>query len=267
MAAMMSDPSSLIQERRDDGVCTLRLNRPEVHNAFDDRLISDLTGCLERLGADDAVRAVVLTGQGKSFSAGADLNWMLRMADHGDEDNLADARALAKLMATLNTLPKPTIAKVNGAAFGGGLGLVCCCDIAIADERAKFGTTEVRLGIMPSVISPYVIAAIGARRARRIMLTGERFDANEALRIGLVHQIEQAANIDQVVDAILDHILAGGPKALGATKALVRDISDRPVSAELIEETAKRIAELRATPEAKEGLGAFLEKRSPNWHR
>jgi len=263
----MSDHSLFILERRDDGVGTIRLNRPDIHNAFDDRLIKDLTGCLEELSNDDTVRVIVLTGHGKSFSAGADLNWMRRMADYGEENNLADARALAKLMATLNELPKPTIAKVNGAALGGGVGLVCCCDMAIADERAKFGTTEVRLGIMPSVISPYVVAAIGARQARRIMLTGERFDAKEALRIGLVHQIEPAADLDQAVDAILDHILAGGPKALGATKALIRDISGQPMTTDLAEETAKRIALLRATPEAKEGLGAFLEKRPPNWHR
>jgi methylglutaconyl-CoA hydratase len=267
MVVVMNDHSHFILRRREDGVCTISLNRPEIHNAFDDRLIRDLTGCLEELSTDDALRAVVMTGQGKSFSAGADLNWMRRSADYGEEENFADARALAKLMAILNEFPKPTIAKVNGAALGGGVGLVCCCDIAIADDRAKFGTTEVRLGIMPSVISPYVIAAIGARQARRFMLTGERFDANEALRTGLVHQIEPTSHLDQSVDAILDHILAGGPKALQATKALIREISGRPITADLTEETAKRIAQLRATPEAKEGLGAFLEKRSPSWCR
>ena len=263
----MNDHSHFILGRREDGVCTISLNRPEIHNAFDDRLISDLTGCLEELSADDAVRAVVMTGQGNSFSAGADLNWMRRSADYGEEENFADARALAKLMATLNEFPRPTIAKVNGAALGGGVGLVCCCDIAIADERAKFGTTEVRLGIMPSVISPYVIAAIGARHARRFMLTGERFDANEALRTGLVHQVEPTSHLDQAVEDVLDHILAGGPKALRATKALIREISGRPITPDLTEETAKRIARLRATPEAKEGLGAFLDKRSPYWCR
>lgn len=261
----MSDTSLFILERGDDGVCTIVLNRPDIHNAFDDRLILDLTDCLEWLGADETVRAVVLTGKGKSFSAGADLNWMRRSADYGEEENLADARALAKLMTTLNALPKPTIAKINGAALGGGVGLICCCDIAIADDHAKFGTTEVRLGIIPSVISPYVIAAIGSRRARRIMLTGERFDAKEALRIGLVHQIEPAANLDQAVNAIINDLLASGPKAVQASKALVRDLAGQPITADLVDETAKRIARLRSTPEAKEGLGAFLEKRPPSW--
>ncbi len=262
----MHDSNFLVLERRDDGVCIISLNRPDIHNAFDDRLIRDLTVCLESLGADGAVRAVVLTGRGKSFSAGADLNWMRRMADYGEAENLADARDLAKLMTTLNELPKPTIAKVNGAALGGGVGLVCCCDIAIASDRAMFGTTEVRLGLIPSVIGPYVITAIGSRQARCIMLTGERFDAAEALRIGLVHQIEAADTLDRAVETALDHLLASGPRAIEAGKALVQDLSAQPITAEMVDETAKRIARLRATAEAKEGLGAFLEKRAPNWH-
>ena len=263
----MNDSSFFIVERQGNGVCTISLNRPDIHNAFDDRLIGDLTECLERLGADGTARAVVLTGKGRSFSAGADLNWMRRSADYGEDENLADARALAKLMTTLNTLPKPTIAKINGAALGGGVGLVCCCDIAIASDRAKFGTTEVRLGIMPSVIGPYVVAAIGPRHARRIMLTGERFDATEALRIGLVHQVEPASDLDQAVNTVLDGILEGGPKAIQATKALVQDIAGRPINADLVDETANRIARLRSTEEAKEGLGAFLEKRPPDWQQ
>ncbi len=261
----MGENNLLVLDRRDDGVCVISLNRTDIHNAFDDRLIRDLTACLEGLGADDAVRAVVLTGKGRSFSAGADLNWMRRMAGYGEADNLADARDLAKLMKTLNELPKPTIAKVNGAALGGGVGLVCCCDIAIANDQAMFGTTEVRLGLIPSVIGPYVIAAIGARQARRIMLTGERFGAVEALRIGLVHQVEAADALDQAVEAVLGHLLASGPRAIEAGKALVHDLSMRPITPEIVDETAKRIARLRATPEAKEGLGAFLEKRSPTW--
>lgn len=261
----MSDLSLFILERQDNGVCTVTLNRPDIHNAFDDRLIADLTDCLEGLGRDEAVRAVVLTGKGKSFSAGADLNWMRRSADYGEAENLADARSLAKLLATLNTLPKPTIAKVNGAALGGGVGLICCCDVVITSDRAKFGTTEVRLGIMPSAIGPYVVEAIGPRQARRIMLTGERLDAQEAFRIGLVHQIEPADALDQAVNAVLGDFLAGGPKAIQASKALVRDLVSRPIDADLVEETATRIARLRSTPEAKEGLSAFLKKRSPDW--
>ncbi|MGI9500649.1 MAG: enoyl-CoA hydratase-related protein, partial [Geminicoccaceae bacterium] len=185
----MTDACPFSLECRADGVAVITLDRPEIHNAFDDRLIATLTQALTTIGADDRVRAVLLTGRGKSFSAGADLNWMRRSADYGEDENLEDARALAKLMATLDRLPKPTIAKINGAALGGGVGLICCCDIAIAADHARFGTTEVKLGIMPSVIGPYVVAAIGTRQARRITLTGERFDAAEALRIGLVHEI------------------------------------------------------------------------------
>ncbi len=261
----MNDRDFFVLERRADGVCTISLNRPDVHNAFDDRLIKDLTDCLENLGADATVRAVVLTGKGNSFSAGADLNWMRRMADFGEAENFADARDLAKLMTTLNELPKPTIAKVNGAALGGGVGLVCCCDIAIASDEAKFGTTEVRLGLIPSVIGPYVVAAIGTRQARRITLTGERFDAAEALRIGLVHQVEAPGDLDQALEKVLGHLLQGGPKAIEAGKALLLDLADRPITADMVEDTAKRIAKLRATAEAKEGLGAFLEKRAPSW--
>ena len=207
----------------------------------------------------------MLTGRGKSFSAGADLNWMRRSADYGEAEKLADARALAKLMATLDRLPRPTIAKVNGAALGGGVGLVCCCDIAIAADHARFGTTEVKLGIMPSAIGPYVIRAIGARASRRIMLTGERFDATEACRIGLVHQIAPAEALDQTVETVLQELLGAGPKAVQAAKSLVHDIGGQPISPDVIDLTATRIAALRATPEAREGLGAFLEKRKPSW--
>ena len=252
-------------DHRADGVAVVTLDRPEIHNAFDDRLIADLTLALEALGADDEVRALLLTGRGKSFSAGADLNWMRRSADYGEDENLKDARALAKLMSTLDRLPKPTVAKVNGAALGGGVGLVCGCDIAVAAEHARFGTTEVKLGIMPSVIGPYVIRAIGARAARRIMLTGERFDAAEAQRLGLVHQVAEADALDQTVEAVIKELLGSGPGAVLATKTLIRDLGGRPISDDVIDETAKRIAALRATPEAKEGLGAFLEKRSLSW--
>lgn len=261
----MNSGELLILQRRDDHVCTITLNRPDIHNAFDDRLIRALTACLEELGADETVRAIVLTGQGKSFSAGADLNWMRRMADYSEAENLADARDLAKLMTTLDTLTKPTIAKVNGAALGGGLGLVCCCDIAIASEQATFGTTEARLGLIPSVIGPYVVRTIGARQARRITLTSERFDAGEALRIGFVHQVEAVADLDRAVEVVLDHLLASGPKAVEAGKKLIADLANRPIGTAIVDETAKRIAKLRATSEAKEGLSAFLEKRPPGW--
>ncbi len=259
------DDRLLLIERRADGVCRISLNRPEIHNAFDDRLIKTLTDRLVGIGEDRDVRAVVLTGVGKSFSAGADLNWMRRSADYDEAENLADARALAKLMTTLSQLPKPTVARVNGTALGGGVGLVCCCDIAIAADHATFGITEVRLGIIPSVIGPYVIAAMGARQAGRFVLTGERFDAVEAMRLGVVHQIAPMAALDQSVEACLQHLLAGGPKAVTAAKELVRDLAGQPVSPGLVDETAKRIAALRVTPEAREGLGAFLDKRRPSW--
>jgi len=259
----MSD--SLATDRRPDGVVRVTLSRPDVHNAFDDRLIAELTDALTRLGQDEGVRALVLTGAGKSFSAGADLNWMRRMAGYSDEENLTDARALARLMQTLNDLPKPTVARVNGAALGGGTGLVACCDIAIASDKASFGTTEARLGIIPAVIGPYVIAAIGPRQARRLMLTGERIPAGEAARIGLVHEVAPADGLDAAVDAVLESLLRCGPKALAAAKRLVRDLTGRPITADLIDDTAQRIAQLRATAEAREGITAFLEKRRPAW--
>jgi methylglutaconyl-CoA hydratase len=252
-------------ERRAGGVVWLTLDRPEIHNAFDDRLIAELTAGLARLGAEDAVRVVVLTGAGRSFSAGADLNWMRRTASYGEAENLADARALAKLMQTLNELPQPTVARVNGAALGGGTGLVACCDIVVASEQATFGTTEVRLGLIPAVIGPYVLAAIGPRHARRLMLTGERISAAEALRLGLVHEVVAADQLDASVEQIVGDLLKSGPHAIAAAKRLIRDLDGRPIEPSLVETTAQRIAALRATAEAREGVGAFLEKRAPGW--
>jgi methylglutaconyl-CoA hydratase len=252
-------------ERRADGVVWVTLDRPEIHNAFDDRLIAGLTAELGRLGGEDAVRVVVLTGAGKSFSAGADLNWMRRTASYGEAENLADARALAKLMQTLNELPKPTVARVGGAALGGGTGLVACCDIVVASERATFGTTEVRLGLIPSVIGPYVLAAVGPRHARRLMLTGERIGAIEAARLGLVHEVVPEDQLDAAVARVVGELLKGGPGAIAAAKSLVRDLVGQPIGPEVIDGTARRIAALRTTPEAREGVGAFLEKRLPGW--
>ena len=257
----------LATERHPDGSARITLNRPDIHNAFDDRLIAELTAELTALASDDAVRAVVLTGSGRSFSAGADLNWMRRTSTYGEAENLADARALAELMATLHQLPKPTIARVNGAALGGGTGLVACCDIVVASSQAVFGTTEVRLGLIPAVIGPYVVAAIGVRQARRLILTGERIDAAEAARIGLVHEVVAAEELDAAIAAVLDHLRKGGPDALAAAKRLVHDLAGRPIEPELIDDTARRIAALRATAEAREGLAAFLDKRQASWLR
>ncbi len=246
------------------GIAWLTMTRAEVHNAFDDAMIAALTEALEGLGGDPAVRAVVLAAAGKSFSAGADLGWMKRMAGCGQAENLADARALGKLMWTLDRLPKPTIARVQGAAFGGGVGLVACCDIAIGTAAARFMLSEVKLGLLPAVISPYVVKAIGQRAARRFFLTAERFDAEEALRLGLLHQLVAEADLDAAAGRSLDALLMGGPAALTAAKDLLFAV-DRPLDVAVIEETAQRIATIRASAEGQEGLAAFLEKRKPAW--
>ena len=247
------------------GVATLTLNRPALHNAFDDALIESLLLALAAIEDDPAVRAVVLRSEGKSFSAGADLNWMRRMAGYDREQNRNDALQLAALMARLNGLNKPTIARVQGAAFGGGVGLVACCDIAVAAERALFALTEVRLGLLPAVISPYVIAAIGERAARRYMLTGERFDAAEALRIGLLHEAVPEDQLDSALERLLESLLKGGPQALTKAKELIFAVSRRPAGEALIADTAERITDVRASDEGREGVGAFLEKRPPAW--
>ena len=250
-----------------DGVATIRLNRPDVHNAFDDALIAELTGALRAVAAAADIRAVVLAATGKSFSAGADLTWMRRMAGASIAENEADARALAELMRTLHDLAKPTVAVVQGPAYGGGVGLVAACDIAIAAETATFALSEVRLGLIPAVVSPYVVAAIGARVARRYFLTGERFGAAEALRLGLVHLVAGAARLDEALRGVLAALAEGGPVAQAAAKRLVADVAGRPIDAALAAETARCIADIRAGAEAKEGIAAFLDKRKPAWRR
>jgi len=220
---------------------------------------------LNRLEAEPALRVIVLAANGKSFSAGADLNWMRRMAGYTAEENYRDALALTALMRTLNDLRKPTIARVQGAAFGGGVGLVACCDIAIAADAAKFSLSEVRLGLIPAAISPYVIAAIGARAARRYFLTGERFDAQEAFRLGLVHEVCSGDALDARVEALVTALLECGPGAVLAAKDLVSAVAHRPIDRALNDDTARRIATIRASEEGKEGVAAFLEKRKPRW--
>jgi methylglutaconyl-CoA hydratase len=246
-------------------VATVTLNRPELHNAFDDRLIHELTHALEKIGRDPAVRVVVLRGAGKSFSAGADLNWMKRMASYTEADNMRDAVAMANLMHTLAALPRPTIARVQGAALGGGVGLVACCDIAIAAEEAVFSLSEVRLGLIPSVISPYVMRAIGRRAAHRYFLTAERFSAADALRIGLVHEVAASSELDRRVSAVIAELMKGGPHALAAAKQLISDVAQARLDDALVAETARRIAAIRVSPEGREGIAAFLEKRKPGW--
>jgi len=247
------------------GCATVTLNRPELHNAFDDALIANLTAELARLAADEKVRVVVLAAAGKSFSAGADLNWMRRMADYTRQENVADAMALAELLRTLAELPKPTIARVQGAAFGGGVGLVAACDIVLASTRASFCLSEVKLGLIPATISPYVIAAIGPRAARRYFISAERFDAGRALQLGLAHEVVPEEELDAALESLVERLLANGPEAMAAAKRLVADVAWRPVDETLLRETAERIADARASAEGKEGLAAFLEKRAPGW--
>lgn len=256
---------SVLVEIFDEGIATVTLNRARVHNAFDEELISGLTGALHALERNPEVRVVVLAAEGKSFSAGADLNWMERMAKAPSKTNLEDALALAGLMRALDGLSKPTIARVQGAAYGGGVGLVAACDIAIAGREATFALSEVRLGLIPAVIGPYVIQAMGARRARRYFLTGERFDVAEAYRIGLVHDICEMQDLDGRVQLAASQLLMGGPKALAAAKKLIADAAARPLDDDLSRDTAARIAELRAGDEGREGVAAFLERRNAAW--
>lgn len=246
-------------------VARITLNRADVHNAFDDRLIATLTARLRELDASAQVRVVVLAANGKSFSAGADLNWMKRMAAYSEAENLRDAVGLGDLMHTLSTLSKPTIARVQGAAYGGGVGLVACCDIAVGTPETSFSLSEVRLGLIPAVISPHVVAAVGERQARRYFLTAERFDATQAHRMGLLHEIVDASQLDARIDEIIAHLLKGGPKSQTAAKRLIEAVVNRPIDRALVEDTAERIARIRVTPEGREGVAAFLDKRAPGW--
>ena len=255
---------SLLLERAGP-VARLRLNRPELHNAFDARLIAGLTKALEALGADPGVRVVVLEGAGASFSAGADLNWMRSMATASEQANRDDALALALLLRTLDALPKPTVARVQGAAFGGGVGLVAACDIAIGVPDAKFGLTESRLGLLPAVISPYVLAAIGARHARRYFANAEIFDAAQAHRIGLLHEVVPADQLDAAIDRHVALLLKAGPIAAATAKTLVARVMHASDRDAIDAANADLIARLRVSPEGQEGIGAFLEKRPPAW--
>lgn len=255
---------SLLVDRK-GGVARVTLNRPDVRNAFDDALIGALTKALGELNRDASVKVVVLAGSGPAFCAGADLNWMKRMAGYGDDENLRDARALADMLAALHGLDKPTIARVHGPAFAGGTGLVAACDIAVGTPEAKFCFSEAKLGLSPATISPYVMRAIGARAASRYFLTAEVFGAEEALRIGMLSALVPAAELDATVEALVQHLLAGGSEAHARIKDLIRQVAGRPIDDTLTADTARRIAEIRASAEGKEGIAAFLEKRKPKW--
>ena len=254
--------SRLLKERQGK-VARLILNRPERHNAFDEALIEELTQAIDEAENDPSVRVLVLAANGKSFSAGADLDWMRRMAAYSEEENLADANRLALLLQRLNFIPKPTVAAVQGAALGGGVGLVATCDIAIGTSQAVFGLTEVRIGLIPATIGPYVVQAIGERAARRYFLTGERFGAATARELGLLHEVVE--DLEVAVARHVEALLLGGPEALAATKKLIRRVGRGPINAAMIEDTAARIARARAGGEAREGIAAFFEKRKPNW--
>jgi methylglutaconyl-CoA hydratase len=261
----MSEYQAILTEV-DGNVGILTLNKAPRHNAFDEQLIAEITEGLRELERDTRVRAVVLSSTGKSFCAGADLNWMKRAAGYTHEENLCDANRLAALMSTLNELSKPTIARVQGPAYGGGVGLIAACDIAVGTYDAVFSLSEVKLGIVPAVISPYVLAAIGERYSRRYMLTAERFSAAEAYRIGLLHELVPGEEqLDEAIAEILDSLLANGPQAQAECKTLIRIVAGQPIDDETIAETAQRITRVRASPEGREGLAAFLDKRQPNW--
>ena len=264
MPAMLSW-TSLELERSEPGVATLTMNRPAVFNAFDETLIAELDAAFALLGEDAGVRVIVLAGAGKHFSAGADLQWMQRAAAASQEDNLADARRFSAMLARIAECPKPTIACVQGAALGGGVGLVAACDMAVASEAASFSVSEARMGILPAVIGPHLVNAVGLREARRLALTAARIGADEAMRVGLVQRVVPTEGLDAAVDALAAELLSCGPAAQAEIKQLYAQLAPGPVTAEVRELTAQTIARVRKTPEAREGFAAFLGKRKPNW--
>ncbi|RYX90530.1 MAG: enoyl-CoA hydratase/isomerase family protein [Comamonadaceae bacterium] len=246
-------------------LATVTLNRPDVRNAFNDEVISELTQVFRDLGANDDVRCIVLAASGSAFCAGADLNWMKRMADYTREQNLADAAQLGEMLRTIFTCPKPVIARVQGDVYAGGTGLVAVCDIAVAVDTANFCLSETRLGLIPATISPYVVRAMGARAAHRWFLTAERFDAAEACRIGFIHEVVAAGQLDVKTGEIAQALINAGPAAVKATKQLVHDVAGKDITPELIRMTVECIADVRVSPEGREGLQSFLQKRKPGW--
>lgn len=259
------DGPALIQELDERGVLRLTMNRPAVHNAFDDAQIERLTTALHEAGENEAVRLVVLGSTGRSFCAGGDLNYMRRMGTLSYAENLADAGRLAELLRTLNFLPRPTIARVQGAAFGGGVGLLSCCDMAIGTPYIKVALSEVKLGIAPATIAPYVVRAIGERNARRLFLTGEIVRADRALEIGYVSEIAQVEELDSAIEKLVDAILLNGPQAVRGAKQAIFNVTDAKVEATMIQKTVKMIADMRDSEEGREGMSAFLEKRPAKW--
>ncbi|NMM26625.1 MAG: enoyl-CoA hydratase/isomerase family protein [Glaciimonas sp.] len=254
-----------LEIERHGRVATIWMNRPAVFNAFNEQLIADMSDACAALNADPAVRVVILAGRGRHFSAGADLNWMQRASTYGPEENLEDARRFARMLRALADMSKPTIARVQGAALGGGTGLAAACDMAVASADAVFSTSEVTFGIIPAVISPYVLRAIGPRHALRYFQSAERISAERALEIGLVNEVTAVDALDAVIAALADALIVGAPQAQKAAKDLIAAINGRAIDHSVCEETAQRIARQRATDEAKEGIVAFLQKRAPSW--
>lgn len=256
---------STLQITHTGPVARITLNRPEVRNAFNDEVIAELTQAFTALGQDAQVRAIVLAAEGPAFCAGADLNWMRRMADYTREENLADAGCLAEMLRTIHSCLKPTIARVQGDVFAGGMGLVAACDMAVSVDTATYCLSEVKLGLIPATISPYVIRAMGTRASQRYFLTAERFSAAEAHRIGFVHEVVSADQLDATVDGLTQALVAASPNAVRACKMLVNDVAGRDIDAALIAQTVEGIADIRASKEGKEGVQSFLQKRKPNW--
>lgn len=249
----------------EDTLATVTLNRPQVRNAFNETMIAELTSAFDMLGQHREIRAIVLAANGVAFCAGADLNWMRKMAGYSDDENRADARALARMLATIDRCPKPVVARVNGDVYAGGMGLISAADIVVAQEEAHFCLSEARLGLIPATIAPYVIRAMGERAARRYFTTAEPFDGVTALRLGLVSKLVPQVALDETVRRLADALRANGPGAVAASKRLVQDVAGRPLTDELIAESAERIARVRASAEGREGVTSFLEKRAPGW--
>lgn len=244
---------------------TLTLIRPELRNAFNDEVIAELTQAFTELGQRDDVRAIVLAAEGPAFCAGADLNWMRRMADYDRAQNLADAARLAEMLRVIHHCPKPVVARVQGDVYAGGMGLVACCDIAISADSAHYCLSETRLGLVPATISPYVMRAMGPRAAQRYCLSAERFDAAEALRIGFVHEVVSADQLDARVDAVVKALIHASPAAVRACKRLLQEVAQREIDAALIAQTVEAIADIRSSTEGREGVQSFLQKRQPAW--
>ncbi len=257
--------SYLVYERDDRGIATVTLNRPDKHNAFNEEVIAELIQALDEIKTDSAIKVMQLGARGEHFSAGADIKWMRRMANNSRDENIRDANALAELLYKLNSLPIPTIARVQGAALGGGCGLLACCDMALACEQASFAFSEAKVGLLPATISPYVIGAIGERNARRYFQTAERFTAHRALEMGLVSAVMNKAALDREIEKLITLILMNSPQAVRAAKQMVFDVVGKPVTTELMQMTSEAIADMRASEEGREGLSAFLERRKPYW--